>query len=204
MRFPVIYIAFMLLVLSTYTLKAENEQRDSAEVSGKYIYEDAKRIRYKSPDSAIVLLELSYERFIDLGDTVQAINVLLEMADIYGNNANYAQSYDAFWKSLFLADDLESEEIKASVYISLGRMYSFYKREDEAMKYFQSSLEINKRLLANGFLEKAKLVHNYYALCATYRELNEPLIANAYLDSCFLFYAPVPGQVDRPDLAEAL
>ncbi len=191
-----LYITGLLWTLSAHRIRAERGLQDSVKFSTEQIFNKAKTIRYHSPDSALVLLQQSYEEFLVAADTLQAIEVLLEMADIYGNDANYALSYDAFWKALFLADDMKNEEVKASIYIYLGRLYSFYKRKEEALKYFRNSLEINRRLVAEGLLEKAKLVINYYALCATYRELAEPVTAKAYLDSCFLYFSSLPGQVD--------
>ncbi len=160
----------------------------------------AKVIRHQDPDSSVILLQEAYDKSMSVGDTLQAINALLEMTDVYGHQANYAKSYDYFWDVLFLSDDIKNDSLRAIIYYRLGRMYSFYKRREDAFKYLQTSLDINKNLVRTGKLDKAYLVQNYYAFCNTYRELDEPNTAKIYLDSCFAYYKDIPGQVDRASL----
>ena len=74
--------------------------------------------------------------------------------------------------------------------IAIGRYYSFYKRRAKALEYFDQSFQIKKRLKREGHITNADLVDNYYSYCATFRELNEPLLADNYLDSCFMYYEP--------------
>ncbi|WP_282160583.1 tetratricopeptide repeat protein [Ulvibacterium marinum] len=160
----------------------------------------AKVIRYQNPDSSVILLQEAYNESISVGDTLQAINALLEMTDVYGHQANYAKSYDYFWDVLFLSDNIKNDSLRAIIYYRLGRMYSFYKRREDAFKYLQTSLDINKNLVSKGKMDKAYLVQNYYAFCNTYRELDEPKTAKIYLDSCFAYYKNVPGQVNMASL----
>ena len=113
-----------------------------------------------------------------------AVNALLEMPYIYGQQVNYAKSYDTLWHALFLADDIENEVLRATIYSHLGRLSSFFKRKDEAFDYLNTSLKIKKNLVEKGILEKSTLVEDYYLICATYRELNDPKMGKIYLDSC--------------------
>lgn len=78
------------------------------------------------------------------GDTLQGIDVLMQLADVYGHRAEYANSYDVFWQSLFLADRVKNDSLDALIAWRLGRFYSFYKREKESLKYLNKALNIKK------------------------------------------------------------
>lgn len=164
------------------------------------IFERANEIRNQSPDSSLTLLEKAHKDFLKKGDTTSAIKALLEMPFQYGQKVDYAKSYDGLWLALFLADESEDDVSKASIYSSLGRLYSFYKKEGKAFEYLQTALKINRGLVKKGVLEEAVLVQNYYLICATYRELGKPEIGKIYLDSCFLKYDAIHSQIDKPYL----
>ena len=160
-------------------------------------FEKAKQLRYSQPDSSIVLLQRSYDQFLKKGDTLQAIETLLEMPYQFGQKVDYAKSYDGLWLALLLADDIKDNQIKASIYGRLGRLYSFYKKKEKAFEYLNIALNLKKELVKQGKATDASLINNYYLFCATYRELNEPTMARVYLDSCFLKYKGLP---DQPEL----
>ena len=142
-------------------------------------------------------LKDSYEEKLQLGDTLQAIQKLLELSSLYGHGANYAKSYDVLWKALFLADDIRNDMLRANIYGTLGRFYSFYRRNDDALKYLQESLDINKKLVANGKMDTLGLVHNYYLFASTYREFNQPKLARIYLDSCMVYYEDSSNKIQK-------
>lgn len=154
------------------------------------LFEKAQNIRFEYPDSTIYLLELCYSNYMAKMDTLKAIRSLRSLADVYGHNANYKASYDQLWQALLLADEANLRIKQAELYIEIGRYYSFYKRKEKAMAYFELSFKINKELIKEGVLQKAHLVQNFYAMCATLRELDEPALAQNYLDSCKLYYEP--------------
>ncbi len=154
------------------------------------LFEKAQNIRFEHPDSTIYLLNLCYSNYMAKTDTLKAIRSLRALASIYGHNANYKASYDQLWQALLLADEAQLRSRQATLYIEIGRYYSFYKRKEKAMGYFEKSLNINRELIAEGLLQEAKLVQNFYAICATLRELDEPALAQIYLDSCKLYYEP--------------
>ena len=158
-------------------------------------FSETKKLRRDNPDSALVLLQDKHEEFLKKGDTVNAVKALLEMPFIYGQHVDYTKSYDTLWFALFLADKSKNDELKASVYNWLGRLYSFFKRKDQALEYLQTSLNINRKLVEKGRLQEADLVMNYYLLSATHRVLGQTEMAKVYLDSCFSHYAPVRGQL---------
>ncbi len=148
------------------------------------------KVRTESPDSAIDLYELSFQHFLDRKDTLQAVQSLVGMAAIHGHMARYQSSYDNLWKALLLADLAKSDQGKISVYISLGRYYSFYKRKEKALDYFQQALALNKKLVAQGELPEESLVDCYYPFSSTFRELLNPEQAKVYLDSSLLYHNP--------------
>ena len=143
------------------------------------------------------ILQGTYEKALQKGDTLQAIQNLLELSNIYGHEANYAKSYDVLWEALFLADDIKNDMLRANIYGALGRYYSFYRRKSDALKYLQESLNINKRLVAIGKLDTPELVQNYYLFTSTYREFDQPHIAKVYLDSCKLYFKDGQDQVQK-------
>lgn len=160
------------------------------------LIEETKELSRHFPDSAIYLFDLYFEQFLKEGDTLKAIQTLLALANVNGHQANYKASYDKLWKALFLADQIKNYNAKVSIYINLGRYYSFYKRKEEALQYLYQSLEINKKIVQQGLVPKSGLVQSYYALCATYRELNEPDLGKIYLDSCFMFHETVAKNIN--------
>lgn len=178
----------LLSLCITVQLFATNDSTTSASIG--ILLEKAQTIKTQDPDSAIQLFRRCYNEYIEIADTSGAIQSLKRWSGVNGHLANYRESYDKLWKALILANEADMEAEKASLYIMIGRYYSFYKRKKETFHYLGLSLEINKRLVANGSLPAASLVDNYYAYCATYREINEPELAQAYLDSCFSLYSP--------------
>lgn len=157
-------------------------------------------LRYHYPDSSLQLLDQAFDEFLRQGDTLHAINTLFISSNINGNMANYKDAYDRLWKGLSLADDAKLEREKAQFYIEIGRYYSFYKRGEKALEYFQVSLDMNRKLLGEGKIDRAELVDNYYAFCSTYRELDNSTLAKKYLDSCFMYFEQGKSPVEKPFL----
>lgn len=145
----------------------------------------ANEMRFKFPDSALVLFQKSYEGFLSSGDTIEAINSLRSKADIFENNANYSNSYDAYWSALMLSDRVKDQNTKAIIYHRLGRVYSYYKREDESLKYLNKALQIIKEGVKSGVRDETALIPYYYFIANTYRELNHIEMTKVYLDSCY-------------------
>ena len=176
------------------------QNRDSLELDLKRFFSPTKALLYDDAEEATSTLHKAHQEFLRLGDTLKSIEALIQIADIYGHRADYANSYDAFWKSLSLAAELKNDSLNVHISMRLGRFYSFYKRENEALQYLQSSLDIQKGRVAKGEALTPELVPNYYAFLSTYRELNRPLLAEKYLDSCMQYYQVSPLQVPMPQL----
>ncbi|CAM3502336.1 tetratricopeptide repeat-containing protein [Zobellia roscoffensis] len=180
--------------------KVAAQETSEEELKAEIFFDTAKKLRRNNPESALILLEAKHTEFLKEGDTLNAVKALLEMPYIYGQHVDYTKSYDTLWYALFLADKANNDELKASVYNWLGRLYSFFKRKEEALEYLKRSLEINRKLVEKSQLKKTDLVWNYYLLSATHRVLNQPDMHKVYLDSCFLNYAPTSKQLPMPYL----
>ncbi|MRI00097.1 hypothetical protein GH721_06055 [Kriegella sp. EG-1] len=167
---------------------AQDSQADLDSLNSDVLYEKGVALRFQRPNQSITLLEKAHKNFLIVGDTLKAIKALLEMPYQYGQKVDYAKTYDGLWLALFLADDIDNQAIKATIYTRLGRLYSFYKKEEKALEYLNTALEINKDLISKNEVDTSILVQNYYLFCATYRELDKPNLAKKYLDSCFLNY----------------
>ena len=181
---------FLLVIILLYTFWVQSQEKavDTSNNNLNATLSNAKKIRYQNPEKALIVLQEVHDQALVYGDTLLAINALLEMPYIYGQQVNYAKSYDTLWHALFLADDIGNEVLRAKIYGYLGRLSSFFKRKDEAFNYLNTSLKIKKNLVENGILPNSSLVEDYYLICATYRELDDPKMANIYLDSCFTVF----------------
>ncbi|RMG20599.1 MAG: hypothetical protein D6730_19500 [Bacteroidetes bacterium] len=116
------------------------------------------------------------------------IVALRALAEVHGHQAHYKTSYDKLWTALLLADAGSLENLKADIYRAIGRYYSFYNRKENALKFLGLSLDIKKKLIQNGELNRARLAQDYYSMCSTFRELNEPDQGWKYLDSGYQYY----------------
>ncbi|MDF9796438.1 DNA-binding CsgD family transcriptional regulator [Catalinimonas alkaloidigena] len=183
----VIYL--LLLLLSLDRLPAKPSQSPyiiDSEASSTC--NEAYALRYTQPDSAALLYNACYKEALEKNDTLKAINTLQYMAELSGHHARYKDAYDHYWTALRLADESQNQIAKANVYLSIGRLYSYYKREGEALKYIRISLNLKKALAEEGKLDQSALLTNYMAITATYRQLEKPKLAQVYLDSASLFY----------------
>lgn len=189
MRFLHRQTVFLLLFgfgLSASAQIGQNlDVRDFATFEG-WVYETEK-VRIISPDKALALQEGAYEYYTEQGDTLNAVNALLEKSLIFGHKGEYQAAYDYIWKAMILADKAKNETAKVNAYISLGRYLGYYKREKEAFSYFDTALHISKKLLAKGEAGADLMVKCYYPLVALNRELNNYGEAEMYLDSCYYY-----------------
>lgn len=161
------------------------------------VFQRIREISYKNPDSALRILNQYYYAFMKHKKYPDAVRALTRMVNVYGTQARYREAYDQSWKALWLADSIKDDKLKADIYLILGRQYSYFKRRKEALQYFNISLHINQDLVRQEKLDKAFLSRNFYALCSTFRELDEPAKAAQYLDSCLVYYRDSVGLVNR-------
>ena len=187
------FLWWPFLLCSQPTPKVELPLSDENRV----LFEAAKTIRFHNPDSAIILLDRCYQNLVLRGDTLNAIASLAQQARTFGHQAHYKDSYDKLWKGLMLADRANLEKAKAYLYLRIGRHYSFYKRRNKALEYFDLSRQAMKKLLLEEKIKPAALADFYYISCATYRELGEPSWAKVYLDSCLMFHSTFESQISE-------
>lgn len=124
------------------------------------------------------------ERYKSSGDTLKTIALLSKVANVYAQIADYGNSYDRYWEALILADRLGSEGAKADVYNGLGWLYSFYRRKKTAIRYYNLSIAINRKIEGQSPTNQQKILDNYYALATLYRKNSQTDTAKIYLDSC--------------------
>ena len=149
---------------------------------------NAHQIRYQNPDSAIYLFQQCLDQLIRQQDTTKAIYTLTEISEIHSHQARYKESYDNLWAALRLADESDNLVAKAFIYARIGRLYSYYRREEETLAYLQRALGMAKAFVAD------ELFPYYSSITSTYRELGKPTLANAYLDSGIMVYSPTKNQ----------
>ncbi|MBJ7880124.1 hypothetical protein [Gelidibacter salicanalis] len=178
---------FKVCFLSAFCIIASGFSQEVTKPD-KYFTEGL-QIRSQNPDSAVALFDYSYKKYLQLNDTTNATNSLLEKSMVLENNAKYAQSYDALWSALILIDNTDDARQKSVIYYRLGRIYSYYKRERESIKYLKKALELQKELVKNSDLKPSDLVPYYYSIAVTNRELERKELTKVYLDSSYLYYS---------------
>lgn len=97
-------------------------------------------------------------------DTLAVINLLIESSLLHAHNVNYEKAYDGYWEALLLADHSKNLYAKAKIYQELGWLYSFYKRNNEALKYFTLALNTKKEFIKNKSINIDYLTENYFSL----------------------------------------
>ncbi|WP_339751075.1 hypothetical protein [Algoriphagus aquimarinus] len=142
-------------------------------------------LKYSNPDSSILVLKTKIEEFREVKDTVNLIRSLNELSSIHAHLLDYGNSYDGYWEALLLADQINNEMLKAKIYQELGWLYSFYHRDDEALKYFNLGLSINKELYAQKTIDVSYIISDYFSLINFYRMNGDYELAARYVDSCY-------------------
>ncbi len=176
---------FLILVCMTnWTTQLKAQIAPESE----FFYAQHDTLRYNYPDSMLQLLDEHYQSSMDRGDSIEAVTALCKAAEIHSHHARYKMAYDNLWLALKISDATNEAHVTAGVYRRLGRIYSYYKRKNEALKYFDIALEIDRDLVLRGMKDSALLLRNYLTKASTYRELKNPDLAKKYLDSCLYIY----------------
>ncbi|PWJ37969.1 tetratricopeptide repeat protein [Sediminitomix flava] len=179
------YVLFLHLIFSSFSLSAQDFSTFPENSSEDFITV-ATNLRFQYPDSALNILKNGYTKSIETRDTLTAIQSLISLSDQYTHNADFGAAYDGYWEALLFLDQVKSLKLEASTYFGLAWLYHLYERSEEAKKYFDKSLEINKNLFAEGEIDRQTLLNNYYALAIYNRKLENTEQARVYLDSCRL------------------
>ncbi|GAA0881161.1 hypothetical protein GCM10009119_41310 [Algoriphagus jejuensis] len=141
--------------------------------------------KYSNPDSSILHLKTTIEQLREQKDTVNLIKTLNELSSLYAHLLDYGNSYDGYWEALILADEIDHDSLKAKIYQELGWLYSFYHRDEEALKYFNLALSINKELYERNSINAPYVMSDFFALINFYRVNGDYAKAAIYLDSCY-------------------
>ena len=178
-------VSFALVTSITCQAICQNKSGLEENISIRYL-EKANELKFQNSDSSILLFKLSYDQNMQNGDTLNAIQSLVDLSDLYAHNTNFGLAYDGYWEALSLADQLNHSGARAKVFTGLGWLYSLYKRESEAIKYFTQAIQINKIRINQMNLNKQILLADYYAMATLFRKNEQFITARLYLDSCRL------------------
>lgn len=184
-------LLLVLLCIATFSQSYSQEEDSTLKAFNRAI-----EIRYHNPDSTLYLLEKVYKESLIKGDTLRAVNALLEMPNIDGQLLDYSKTYDDLWQALFLSENLNNPKLTATIYGYLGRVHSYFKRKEKAFQYLNTSLNLKKDLVQKKTIDKSELTYNYYNIVATHRETNQHVLGRKYLDSCLLYANPLNSPID--------
>ncbi len=138
----------------------------------------------KKNNLTISKLTESYQNYLEAHDTINAISVLTDLGYIYSHRAKYALAYEHFWNALSMASAVNDSTLLARIYNEIGWLYSYYKRNDESLLYYNKSLDIHKKLVVKNEKYLRALISDYYSLATLFREMDLPILSKQYLDSC--------------------
>jgi len=157
------------------------------------LHEKALAIRFSNPDSAAYYFNKGYEINVKNKDTLGMINNLLEVSLLYGHNTNYGKSYDGYWEALLLAEKSKDYKSEANIYQGLGWLYSFFNRDEEALKYFNKSIHVRKSKVEDNEANRAFIQSDYFSILNLYRVSKNYEQAKIYLDTCYQVKATIPN-----------
>ncbi|MEM6831231.1 MAG: hypothetical protein AAF551_12015, partial [Bacteroidota bacterium] len=163
-----------------------NGQLQESNLNLKQLYEAAEAKKFTSNDSSIALFNQCIDESYHTRDTLFVIRCLLGRSNLYGHNASFDYAYDGYWKALLLSDQIGDSHAKAAAFYGLGWLYSLYKRDSIAEKYFKQALTLKKSTSQDApwaFTDKGEV---YYALATQFRRQEKTELARKYLDSCLI------------------
>ncbi|MBN7813384.1 hypothetical protein J0A68_20685 [Algoriphagus sp. H41] len=176
-------LGLILLIQGTVSTAQTTAQPDN--YTNPVVNLQKNEAKYSNPDSSILHLKTTIEQLREQKDTVNLIKSLNELSSIYAHLLDYGNSYDGYWEALLLADQINHDFLKAKIYQELGWLYSFYHRDEEALKYFNLALSINKELYRQNTGYGAYVISDFFALINFYRVNGDYANAAVYLDSCY-------------------
>lgn len=170
-------LAFLsLLSINSFAFQERNSEPHSFDL--------AMQLKFENPDSSVQLFEKALHEYSKSSDTVNIVNVLVELADLLAHNGNFSHAYDNYWKALLFADEYGQESLKSKVYRGLGYMYILYNRLEETKYYLNLAIGIDKKIIAEEQAGEQTLLDDYYAFLSFYRRRGETRLARLYADSC--------------------
>ncbi|SHM53487.1 tetratricopeptide repeat protein [Flavobacterium saccharophilum] len=144
----------------------------------------AEQLKNTDTDSAVYYYTKSLDLYTTKKDTFNIIHTLTKLADLHTHTLDYGKAYDGYWTALLLADQSKDEFSKSTLYQALGWLYSYYQRDKEALKYFNLSLSLKKKLVSEKKIDFDYVRSDYFSLVNFYRVNGNYKTAKKYLDSC--------------------
>ncbi len=174
---PILILFLYLLIYPSY-FQGQNNIYTSEVQNSEFI------------DSDIIFSQFQKDKINKLkeGDTIGAINSIIEISNRYSAIGNYSQSYDGYWEALIYSDAISDSTYLTNIYRKLGTLYSIFRREEKAEKYFKLSLDVARRLNTSKEKQLLKLNETYQIMASHNIELGNYGLAQKYLDSCFNIY----------------
>ncbi len=176
-QFPI--KAFLILI---YLLPIDHN------ITGQPLLSAEEQERFKPSENQLLDLKIELIDFKKSADTIAQINSLIDIAYFYGTQARYKESYDYLWQALSLSESSENNHRLDHIYLKLGRHYGYYKRSEEAEKYFKKSLELRMKKMPLLREDSVTIAETYFSMCSFYRENSDLENQQQYIDSCKVFY----------------
>jgi len=146
-------------------------------------FEKAELLKNTDTDSAIVLYKKSISYNRSAKDTTHLIKSLCELSNLYAHSLDYGNAYDGYWDALLLSEKINDNFARAEIYQALGWLYLFYRRDSEAIKYFNHSIQLKRELIAKDELKEYYLLTDYFSLINLFRTNGNNIMARKYIDS---------------------
>lgn len=181
-------ILALMFFLTTNSYSQNNRQKEN-------ILKKARELTHKNPDSSAYYFNQEIGLDLKNKDTVSAIKTLKELSILYSHNLNYSKSYDGYWKALLLADKIKHNELTADIYQEIGWLYSFYKRDEKALEYFNKSIKLRKKQFAKNESNAHFIASDYFSIVNLYRGNKDYKKAAQYLDSCVYYQAKLSPKI---------
>lgn len=173
-----------LAIISCFFFSAVTSYSQKENKNNPYIAK-AELLKYTNSDSSIYYYKKSIALNKEDKDTLNTINNLHDLSDLYAHILDYGNSYDGYWEALILAEKSKDDFSKARIYQALGWLYSFYDRDDEALQYFNNSLKLAKTNKSKNRIKSLEFIlSDYFSILNLYRVKGEFTLAKKYLDSC--------------------
>ncbi|MDF9796471.1 tetratricopeptide (TPR) repeat protein/DNA-binding CsgD family transcriptional regulator [Catalinimonas alkaloidigena] len=141
-------------------------------------------IKESLEDSIIKNMKDNIESLLSDGDTIQAIQQMIKLSQLYSNRVDFNSAYDNYWDALLLAEEANHLSSQAWVYEGLGILYSIYERPIKAHENYRKALQICKSLVRKQEADSTFIRKIYFSLAVHYRYEENLDLASAYLDSC--------------------
>ncbi|WBU88683.1 tetratricopeptide repeat protein [Cellulophaga omnivescoria] len=178
----------LVLLNTTKTYCQDNRQ------SNDYL-KIARELAHKNPDSSAFYFNKKIEIDLKSKDTISAIQTLNEVSILYSHNLNYSKSYDGYWKALLLADKIKNNKLIADIYQEIGWLYSFYKRDDKALEYFNKSIKLRKKQFTKNESNAHFIASDYFSIVNLHRGNKDYKKAAQFLDSCKLYQSKLKPRI---------